>query len=541
MLVSLLFAVNISAADGTVNVGNLEFREFDTYCMVTKCDRDASGEIKIPSTVDFGGKSLPVTGIYEYAFSECVNITGVIIPDSINTIEFNAFIYCSRLTSVTIGNGLTSIGEWAFDYCSNLEHVTIINGAICPNFRSISGYKKLHYNEFDNALYLGDEINPYNTLIKAKNTSITSVEININTKVIADDAFSGCSNLTSISIPDGVVCIGDRAFEQCGFTSIVIPDSVKSLRGGIFSFCRNLETVKLPKGITSIDSSVSYPYEQTFRQKETQGMLEGCISLKSFTIPDSVQTIGEFAFAGSGLISITVPDTVTRLGGSAFANCAYLEEINLSHSISKLESASFDPGGYKSEFQTVGAFQGCKSLKSITIPDNVKSIGAAAFCGCSSLEEVILPKGLISISSATATYTDWETDETHTSWHGTFENCENLKKITIPGSVSNIDVESFEGCDKLETAYFGGSEQQWNAITIYTGNDALLNAEIIFANSNAGDCNGDGAVDNKDVVVLFRYVSGGKKVADESAYDFNGDGAVDNKDVVALFRAVSVK
>ena len=104
----------------------------------------------------------------------------------------SAFWDCSSLTSISIGNGVTSIGSGAFSGCSSLK-----------------------YNEYDNALYLGNKDNPYVVLVKAKNKDITSCEINEKTKIICDRAFSYRNKLTSITIPDSVVQIGTEAFYEC--------------------------------------------------------------------------------------------------------------------------------------------------------------------------------------------------------------------------------------------------------------------------------------------------------------------------------------
>ena len=134
-------------------------------------------EVVIPSI--FNGKA--VTSIGEYAFYDCRNLTSVEIPDSVTTIGSYAFEDCSSLTNVVIGDGVTMIGEGAFDYCS-----------------------KLSYKEYGNCKYLGSANNPYYALMETASKNYSTYTMHENTKIIEGEAFSGCSRMSSITIPDSV-------------------------------------------------------------------------------------------------------------------------------------------------------------------------------------------------------------------------------------------------------------------------------------------------------------------------------------------------
>ncbi len=194
---------------------------------------------------------------------------------------------------------------------------------------------------------------------------------------IEKSAFSRCSGLTSITIPNSVTSIGESAFSRCsGLTSITIPNSVTSIGEFAFSRCSGLTSITIPNSVTSIGefafndcsglSSITIPNSVTSIEGYTFG---GCTGLISITIPNSVTSIGSSAFDGcSGLTSITIPNSVTSIGSFAFDGCSGLTSITISNSVTSIRK---------------NAFNGCSGLTSITIPNSVMSIGESAFADCS--------------------------------------------------------------------------------------------------------------------------------------------------------------
>ena len=139
---------------------------------------------------------------------------------------------------------------------------------------------------------------------------------------IGDYAFSGCSGLTSVTIPNSVTSIGSSAFSSCsGLTSVTIPNSVTSIGDDAFRGCSGLTSVTIPNSVTSIGWYAFY----------------GCSGLTSVTIPNSVTSIGSSAFAYCrGLTSVTIPNSVTSIGYCAFSGCTGLTSV-----ISKMENPCF--------------------------------------------------------------------------------------------------------------------------------------------------------------------------------------------------------
>ena len=225
-------------------------------------------------------------GIADNAFSGCSNLKSIIIPDSVTSIGKGAFYGCSSLKGVTIPDSVTSIGVRAFYGCDNLIHVE--NGV---------SYVDRWVIDCD--------------------TSRTAVTLRENTVGIADNAFSGCSNLKSITIPDSVTSIGSYAFEGCtSLAKITVDDDNEYY--------------------TSIDGNLYTKDGKVFIQY-ARGKTDS-----EFTIPDSVTSIGDYAFFScDSLASITIPDSVTSIGVRAFYGCDNLTSVNIGNGVTTIGKGAF--------------------------------------------------------------------------------------------------------------------------------------------------------------------------------------------------------
>ena len=297
-------------------------------------------------------------------------------------------------------------------------------------------------------------------------SGLTSVTIPNSVTSIGNSAFYGCSGLTSVTIGNSVTSIGNCAFEDCsGLTSVhitdiaawcnisfgdnisnplvyanhlymngseitdlVIPNSVTSIGGSAFYGCDGLTSITIPNSVTSIGNEAFYY----------------CTSLTSVTIPNSVTSIGDGAFEGcTGLTSVTIPNSVTSIGSGAFYGCSGLTSITIPNSVTSIGIQVFSYcSGLTSvtignSVTSIGeqAFYGCTGLTSVTIPNSVTSIGNRAFNGCSGLTSVTIPNSVTSIVKEA------------------FQYCSGLTSVTIGSGIKSIGESAFTNCKNLEEVY----------------------------------------------------------------------------------------
>ena len=257
---------------------------------------NASAEI----TLDLSGTT-GLTEIPQGTFASCMNLTGivipnsvtkicwvsfgmcgltsVVIPDSVTTIEVGVFQNCTSLTNVTIGKGVTEIRDGAFSFTSAIFEVAEEN-------------EKFSTSEDGKILYNKDK-----TVLLAYPTATGDITIPNGVTSIGNAAFAACHRLTNVTIPDSVTSIGNSAFSGCvSMASIVIPNKVTEIKNATFQDCRKLTTITIPDSVTTIGDGV-------FRE---------CTALIDVTIPKNVTKIGDYAFAAcESLERITFADTTT--------------------------------------------------------------------------------------------------------------------------------------------------------------------------------------------------------------------------------------
>ena len=388
-----------------------------------------TGDVVIPSEVDLG-EVYKVTAIAESAFNGCLELTSIIIPNSVTKIGNNAFSGCESLVDITIPQSVIEIGTDVFYNCPKLEQVSFENGS---DELTVDLYSKVIGSPIK-TLYLGRNVrpnisNPNRTFIPFGGIN-SLLKLTIGRAVTSFDPmyFYECTNLETLIIEDGTddLTIGDVSRINFTFSSSQIQT---------FYLGRNV------KGMTA-PFELSYPFILTIGKNVTSLFgLANCTGLSTVEIPENVAIIEGNAFAGcSSLTKISIPNNVKEIGGSAFKGCYGLESITLPDNLETISWSLFD---------------GCTNLTTVNIPDGVTDIGGWAFNNCSKLNSVTISSAVKSIGTRA------------------FYGCASISSIIIPPSVTDIYGWAFYGCKKMTEVIFEKGTDSLEFWGEYSNNEAF--------------------------------------------------------------------
>ena len=440
------------------------------------------------------GKSL--TKISEKAFYNCSSLTSIVIPEGVTTIGESAFAGCTSLASVVIPDSVTSIGENAFSSCTTLATVKLGGGLTSIEAGLFDGCPITDLTISEGVTTIGER-----AFAGGKFQKLTLPD---SLKTIGPSAFSGCADLTSVTFGSSLTTIGERAFANCKLYSVKLPDSVRTLGAYAFSACTSMTGVTLnsvttigerafsgcnrlsyadiPKTVTSLGAG-AFAYTQALLRvdagnpnyisedgavwsKDKTVLVDGRkITEADYVIPSTVTTIEAYAFTNNReLLTVKIPASVTTIGAYAFTYCLNLTTVTNLTKVRRFEEGVFSncwrlSSIYAGDVHYFGtkAFSNCSNLKTVSTRA-LREMGDSVFYKCTSLQEISIPNTVKSIGKQT------------------FYGCKALKRISIPPAVTAIGDAAFYECKALSGVYYGGTEEQWSAITIGANNGYLTNA-----------------------------------------------------------------
>ncbi len=386
------------------------------------------------------------------AFSGCTSLTDLSLSEGLEKINYNAFEGCTSLTSITIPNSITYIDSTAFRGCTSLADITICDGA--TGIAHIAFDDTAAYNDSTN--WDGDVFYIGNRLMKANETLSGNYRIKEGTKIIGESALGFCRALESIEIPDSVIRIETLAFWQCvNLSSITIPEGVTSIGEVAFLECMALDEIHIPSSVTSIGINVvlsdtdkaniieefSNMSDEEFAEYAEMGITKDKVAnwkpttlicsdsensaAKTFAEENGNQfavcnghDVGEDPELISGICGDNLTWTLNPVTGElVISGTGDMYDWKYDYDVPWYN--------YRTEIKTVTlpeeltsigetAFGSCIRLTDLTIPNSVTSIGDVAFLYCWSMRYIHIPSnvtsigfGIVATDSAKANFIDW--------------------------------------------------------------------------------------------------------------------------------------
>lgn len=480
-----------------------------------------------------------LTAIKTSAFSG-TKLSKVILPDSLTELGERAFENCSLLKEITIPSKISVLNQLTFSRCMSLENVDFVssgqeNGVDNYNLQEIMpqafyGCTALRDVQFlknlNKLTSIGDRAFAY---CSAKNGTskdeygqqayygIQSILLPENLVSLGQEAFSNCYTLQTITIPNKVTALESKTFVNCyNLQQVILSNILTTIGDNCFDSCKSLNDLTFPVSLTQIGANA---FINCANQKAKLAIVNGkrvydytYTGLNNITLPDNINQIGNNAFKGCfNLNNVKLPANLTQLNTSLFEGCAIqlkgsdgktisntyqgLSTVTLPNNLVSIGNAAFknccafnlNNGNLPEALKIIGSssFQNCYALTSLLIPENLESIGSSAFINCNQLEEVdfknaahLTTVGSSAFSGAALKGILRLPDKLTQVAGSVFQKCVNLSSVEFPDGLISIGSLSFSGCSNLSAITMPAA-----ATIVHTGTQTSFNQCNSFTNA----------------------------------------------------------
>ena len=416
-----------------------------------------------------------VTTIGPSAFKECSSLTSVNIPSAVTSIGNYAFYNCTKLSSdITLPITLTSLGTYAFSHCEAVGKVTFLGDGdvTLPGESQFSGMKSLksiklpaHLSMLSRSMFYGNTTMENVNLSSTQVTNIypyafyqckalASVQLPATLETIGENAFAYCENLTAATFPTALKSIGSEAFRNTSLTSLQLNNGLESIGNNAFSNCNQMTSAIFPEMLTTMGTYV----------------LSGCSNLQTVVFPKNLTTIPYAScYQCKNLADVTLPPNVETIGGYAFHEANALKAVTLPATVKVIEQYAFYHTLMPSltlnkGLETIGrnAFTHCDRLKELTLPSTLKQMDQNAFSWCDSIYTITFAENMEGLTINGSNHFESNTclrkvtlpkTGMTTIPNGMFKDCDHLRNIELPATITSISDYAFYACDSLQTIY----------------------------------------------------------------------------------------